>query len=316
MVQAHEDLEILKEVVRLQEDGKSFALATIVWRREPSSGQKSSRAIIHPTGQIKGWIGGACAEPVVIKEALKVLQSHESSLIWLGQPEELAKMHLPEGVHSIPMACQSEGSLQIYIEPVLSMPKTIVVGRSPMANTLDEVLRQISWRSQLVDVEDFNENMAAHADVVIVATQGHGDEDALATALKANSPYIGLIASRKRAENVRHFLVAQGHSASAVSTIHAPMGVDLGHTSHLEMAISVSAQLVQARSNKLIISQSDSPILQQVEVLDYVCGMTVTADKSNFPFEHDGQTYYFCMAGCRASFESNPDSYLKQEVKC
>ena len=43
--------------------------------------------------------------------------------------------------------------------------------------------------------------------------------------------------------------------------------------------------------------------------------MTVTADASGYPLEHEGVTYYFCCAGCRRSFQENPAAYLK-ESRC
>jgi YHS domain-containing protein len=44
--------------------------------------------------------------------------------------------------------------------------------------------------------------------------------------------------------------------------------------------------------------------------------MTVTAEKANRPYEHEGTTYYFCAPGCRARFEKDPSSFINQEAKC
>jgi YHS domain-containing protein len=43
--------------------------------------------------------------------------------------------------------------------------------------------------------------------------------------------------------------------------------------------------------------------------------MTVSADRSSYPLEHEGVTHYFCCAGCRRSFQENPAAYLK-ESRC
>jgi YHS domain-containing protein len=51
------------------------------------------------------------------------------------------------------------------------------------------------------------------------------------------------------------------------------------------------------------------------EAVDPVCGMTVAAGRSSFPLEYQGVTYYFCCAGCRQAFESDPAAYLK-ESRC
>ena len=60
---------------------------------------------------MRGWVGGACAEPVVVREALKAMDEGTPRLVFLGSPEELAG----EGGDStvtIPMSCQSEGANQ------------------------------------------------------------------------------------------------------------------------------------------------------------------------------------------------------------
>jgi YHS domain-containing protein len=49
---------------------------------------------------------------------------------------------------------------------------------------------------------------------------------------------------------------------------------------------------------------------------DPVCGMTVTAGPSGRPLDHDGRAYYFCSAGCRRTFETDPAAYLNRESRC
>jgi Cu+-exporting ATPase len=48
---------------------------------------------------------------------------------------------------------------------------------------------------------------------------------------------------------------------------------------------------------------------------DPVCGMTVAEETSAGTFEYEGKTYYFCAAGCRESFEKEPEKYLKGDVE-
>ncbi len=47
--------------------------------------------------------------------------------------------------------------------------------------------------------------------------------------------------------------------------------------------------------------------------IDPVCGMTVVREGAQHVFEHSGETYYFCHAGCRSKFESDPQHYLDGE---
>ena len=49
-------------------------------------------------------------------------------------------------------------------------------------------------------------------------------------------------------------------------------------------------------------------------VADPICGMKVNPATSKHRFDHGGQTFHFCSAGCRTEFAADPDSYLKPKV--
>ena len=313
-----EGMGVLERAVELTNNGESFVMATVVWRQGPSSGQSGSRAIITADGKLHGWIGGACAEPVLIREAKKVMESGKAQLIWLGQEADFKGMHVPDGVMTVPMACQSEGALQIYVEPVQSSPQLTIVGRSPMAITLKQLSEVLNWRVALIDFSDFTTSMLSNSSVVIIATQGQGDEEATEVALPANPAYLGVVASRKRGKAVLDYLRDRGFTSTQIEKIHLPAGLDLGHTTHREMAVSILAELVKLRAAGEFAGQSQKtlPLLETPEVKDLVCGMTVTAEKSNRPFDFEGTTYYFCAPGCRTAFEKDPTSFISQEAKC
>lgn len=42
---------------------------------------------------------------------------------------------------------------------------------------------------------------------------------------------------------------------------------------------------------------------------DPVCGMNVDEKKAGATAVHQGKTYYFCSAGCKATFEKSPAKY-------
>src|SRR5215475_8271155 len=48
--------------------------------------------------------------------------------------------------------------------------------------------------------------------------------------------------------------------------------------------------------------------------LDAVCGMTVDPHTAKHRADHQGHTYYFCSAGCRARFVNNPQKYLGERT--
>ena len=306
--------EILRRGEELSRRGEEFALATVVWRQGPSSGQSGSRALITATGRLYGWIGGACAEPVVVREARRVIADRTAKLLLLGTPDQFGDS-VPEGMVTVAISCQSEGAMQVYIEPVIPTPHVTIVGHSPMAHTLAELTRALGWRADVCEGPDLSAADLDARSVVIVATQGHGDEDAVERAVSASPAFVGLVASRRRGEAVLGYLAERGVPRAMLERVHAPVGLDLGHTTHREIAVAILAQLVQLRAAGALApaAAASAPAAATppppVEATDPVCGMTVRADASSHPVEHDGVTYHFCCVGCRDAFVRDPHAY-------
>ena len=178
---------VLERASELARQGQAFALATVVWRQGPSSGQLGSRAIITADGEVHGWIGGACAEPVVIREARQVIADGEPRLLLLGTPDQFGET-VPDGMTVVPIACQSEGALEVFIEPVQPAPRLVIVGRSPMAQTLAALARGARLAHRADRWPEFSAADADEHSMVVVATQGHGDEEAMEQAVAAGPP--------------------------------------------------------------------------------------------------------------------------------
>ena len=320
-----EGLGVLEEMGELTRRGEPFALATVVWRQSPSSSQPGARAIITAEGEVHGWIGGACAEPVVIREAQQVMAEGTARLLLLGTPEQFGAA-VPDGMTVIPISCQSEGALEVYIEPVLPVPHLVIVGDSPMARTLASLAGALGWRAELIRGPDFTPEAADGRSMVVVATQGHDDEDVLERAVAARPAYLGLVGSRRRGATVLGYLADRGVPQDQLDRVRVPAGLDLGRTTHQEIAVAILAELVQLRASGALAGPrahgrdriraagwAEDPACRAA--IDPVCGMTVSADSSR-PLRHEGTDYYFCCAGCRQAFEQDPDAYLKRETRC
>ena len=290
---------VIEEAAELTRTGQPFALATVVWRRGPSSGQQGSRAVITADGQLHGWIGGACAEPAVLREATQAIIDGNARLLLLGTPEQFSG-HVPEGMTVVPISCQSEGALEVFIEPVLPAPHLVIVGESPMAHTLASLAEVLGWRTEMASGEDF---VADERSMVVVATQGHHDEAVLERAVAARPAYLGLVGSQRRGTAVLGYLADRGVPADQLDRVRVPAGLDLGRTTHPEIAVAILAELVQLRASGFF---SERTVVTPAEhATDPVCGMTVAADGSSHPLDHDGATYYFCGLSCRGSFSKS-----------
>jgi xanthine dehydrogenase accessory factor len=311
-------VDVLDLARELTAGGERFALATVVWRRSPSSGHVGSRALVRSDGTITGWLAGACAEPTVISESLKAIGEGTPRLLFLGTEEELAEHHR-DGVVAIPISCQSEGALEVYVEPFVPPPHVVAVGRSPSAQVVARMAEALGWRAtHLPESPDLDGAGVDERSIVIVATQGHFDEDALERALATPAVYVGLIASRRRAESVKAYLRGQGVSDEQLERIHAPAGLDLGHLSPEEIGVAVLAELVQLRAAGKLVSmpQATAAAPSEVhEVVDPVCGMTVMVATARHISTFEGRTYYFCAPGCRKAFEADPKAYLGTSIR-
>src|ERR1035441_3983727 len=329
-----EGLGVLQEIGELTRRGEPFALATVVWRQGPSSSQSGSRAIITAEGELHGWIGGACAEPVVIREAQRVMAEGTAKLLLLGTPEQFGAA-VPDGMTVVPISCQSEGALEVYIEPVLPVPHLVIVGVSPMAHTLASLAGALGWRADLVSGRDFATAGADQRSLIVVAPPGPDDEDVPEKAAATPAPG-GRVGSRRRGAGVLGYLSERGVPPEQLARVRVPAGLDLGKTTHQEIAVAILAELVQLRASGALAAQpaagatrqgraqgSERPAeaggaaaAQPDQAVDPVCGMTVTAEASGRAVRHDGIDYYFCCSGCRHAFQKDPDAYVKRETRC
>ncbi len=166
---------------------------------------------------------------------------------------------------------------------------------------------------------------------VVVATQGVWDEEAVASALKLDVAYVGLVASPTRAAAVRTWLLDEGIEPERVLAVRAPAGIDLGAETPEEVAVSILAELVQVRRGRASFVAapgpatmagepadgvaSVGPVVDDIVLLDPVCGMTVDRAVARHLAEHDGVVYAFCSIGCRSSFVREPTTYVGAGVE-
>jgi xanthine dehydrogenase accessory factor len=242
--------------------------------------------------------GRPYALAIVVREALRSLADGEPRLVHIGPAGSGAGA--PDDVVVAESRCASEGVVEVLIEPELPGPLLAVLGEGVAGRTLAQLARIVGWR-----VADQLDPDAA-PDAVVVATMGHGDEDALASALKAGVGYVGLVASARRAAVVRDALRAQGVADDDLARVRSPAGRDLGPSTQEEIAVAVLAELVDWRhglaSDPSGLAPAGAAAPAPAEAVDPVCGMTVAVAGAPTAVR-DGVTWYFCSVGCRDHFE-------------
>lgn len=336
-------LSVLQEAVSLAEARVPFVLATVVWRRGPSSGQQGSKAVILADGTVRGWLGGACAEPTVVVQAREALLDGEPRLLLLGDVEDpsggaaglgegeetvgcgSASTGGPGGTYSVPMACENDGALEVYLEPVPPRPQLVVIGRSPAVAALALMGHALEWDVAVIDdggspdEHPLPELVRTSLDLsglgvgvgsaIVVATQGHYDDLALEAALATDAAYVGLVAGHKRADAVAENLRGRGMSEEDLARIQAPAGLDLGRLSNRELAVAIMADLVARRASGELSRWGAVPEAPETAT-DPICNMTVLVAGAKYHSNHDGADYWFCASGCKKAFDADPAAFL------
>ena len=313
----------------LWKSGRPFATATVVRAEKPTSGKPGDKAIVTEQGEMFGWIGGSCAQPTVIEEALAAMRDNESRLIRLSTEVDPAAAR--GGVTELPMTCYSGGTMEIYIEPHQPRTRIVIVGGQHVAQALTSLGRAMGYEivsvipageshqiteadRQVTDLEGLGDFVDAGT-YVVVATHGNYDELALEPALRAGAGYVGLVASRKRAESVVEFLRGKGLGDEDLAPLHVPAGLDIGARRGDEIAVSILAEIVQHRRQREAQEVPAEEAAEQEKVaetaIDPICNMSVTIEGAVHTYEHEGKTYYFCCGGCLTRFAADPQSHLE-----
>ncbi len=266
-------MDLYSKIEELRRRGESFALATVVSRQAPVSSHLGDKALVFEDGRFEGYVGGACSREIIRKQALEALRLGKPRLVKIT-PEAAAQVVLERADEVIiPMTCASEGAVEVYIEPLVGKASLLVVGGSQIALTTAQIAARMNYRVTLacdmpelagvslesdIQVLDWRElegwlplqNPAKTS--IVVASQGHYDEDTLALIARwmPQPAYLGLVASRKRGATVLDNLEILGVPKTALLGLKYPAGLDLGGRGRDEVAISILAEIILHKSGK------------------------------------------------------------------
>jgi xanthine dehydrogenase accessory factor len=263
---AHVDVMDLVSQMKAAEE--AFVLATVVRTVSVTAAKAGAKAVIRPDGTIAaGWIGGGCAKGAVLKAAREALADGQSRLVSVQPENLLAELGVKpgesrEGVKFAKNMCPSQGTMDIFVEPVLPHPSLVILGASPVALALAEQARPLGYHVT-VAVPASDMPATPDADVlidgfvlehlhdarrfIVVSTQGKGDEAALKAALGVEAEYRAFVGSCRKMASLREKLLSEGIEASAVDSVKAPAGIDLGAITPEEIALSILAEITVER---------------------------------------------------------------------
>ncbi len=210
----------------------------------------------------------------LIQDVLGIIESKEQ--YWLLLPVLKGKLQIWRGVSEL----KSNGLIKIgdnpyYVERFNFDGKVYIFGGGHLAQEVVPVLSHLGFRCVVLDDrEEFskpelftgaeevlcvdfkdlaNAVQITKNDYVAVMTRGHlHDADVERFVLKTPAHYIGVVGSRRKAKLTRETLRGEGFSDEQLDRIITPIGLEIGSETPAEIAISIAAQFIQVRANRLV----------------------------------------------------------------
>jgi xanthine dehydrogenase accessory factor len=303
-------LELARDLNRRREP---YALITVVRAVAPTSAYLGAQALVLPDGTLHGWIGGGCAKEVVIAAAQSAINKGEPKLVRISND----RIRPEEDIEQYTMSCASNGTIELFIQPYSAHSALCVLGNTPAADEARFLAERL--RIRLADTPD-------EAPVVLVATQGQGDETALERALQSRARHVLMIASRRKADRLREVMRRRGVSAAQLARLSAPAGPDAGAKTPGEIALVAMVGVLGLLRGRHAPTGAATQGLATAAPAPHtpgeggsagtgrafvnpVCGMAVDTAAPKHIEEFEGVCYYFCCDACLTTFRQDRAKY-------
>ncbi|MGW3787288.1 XdhC family protein [Micromonospora chokoriensis] len=282
---------IAERARELTDNREPFVHATVVRAQDPTSARPGDAAVIRSDGSIEGFVGGVCAESSVRAAALDTMRDGTALLLRV-LPDGAPPFPEAPGARVVVNPCHSGGAIEVFLRPMLPAPALRAVGSTPISAAVATLAAFLDF--DVVTADDFTGCTA-----VVVAGLGKSEPEAIRAALDAGVGFIALVASGKRGAAL---LDEMGLTDAERARVHSPAGLDIGARTPAEIALSIMGEVVRAIRVDGLAPASGTPAARPQQAVDPVCGMTVLVGPSTPHTRVDGQDFWFCCAGCLASY--------------
>jgi xanthine dehydrogenase accessory factor len=152
----------------------------------------------------------------------------------------------------------------LLIEPIAPFTTLFLFGATPLAQRLVTSLEEsdfkicvIDWREDYLNRFTNVATIAAdkeplpfdeHSLILVLSHSYEKDKDVLKQALECRCTYIGLLSSKTRRDRMYEDLREDGITAGEIERVSSPVGLDIGARSDLEIAVSITAELIRIRN--------------------------------------------------------------------
>lgn len=252
-----------EEKKTLETSDQPFAVATVVRTLNATSAKPGDKALLDEEGNILvGWLGGGCVRGAIGTAAREAISSGTSQFVSLLPPELLEEKgitagQMRDGVKFARNGCPSKGTMDIFVEPILPLPKLIIFGSRAVADCLADLGQKFDFSIERCGADasaiDPSKLNSISQNYIVVATQGEGDFACLRAALNLNFSYLSFVGSAKKFESLTEKLVMEDPDLAAqLKDVYAPAGLSIHAITPDEIALSILAQITNIRRSKAL----------------------------------------------------------------
>jgi xanthine dehydrogenase accessory factor len=252
-------VDIYQEVLKARQHGERGILATVISVDGVAPKGKDVKAFIKMSGEKTGSLfTGVESERRVLEEAERLLREKKPEVLVIDS----------DGTG------HSWKRMEVFLEPVYSEPTVYIFGAGHISQQLVPLVKKVHFKAVVIDDREMfaNRDRFPEADEVIVSefesafeqitvdqssyiiivTRGHiYDGLVLGKAVSTDARYIGMIGSKRKIRTLYQNLAKEGIPEGVLKRVHAPIGLDIGSETPEEIAVSIVAQLIMKRREKL-----------------------------------------------------------------
>jgi len=256
--------EVLEEVARIRAQGEKGAIATVISGHIPPAMQDKAKLVLRADGTTIGQISeGGFIEEYVRQKAEDVMQEDYLTVLQFEVNEEEAQR----------WALESGDTLDVFVEPIVAIPTLYLFGGGHVSLQIAKIAKMAGFKIVVIDdrpafanqerfpmadetrVEDlysvFDRLRIDDQSYIVAVTRGHQhDEPVIEQAIRTNARYIGMIGSKRKITRMWKKLIERGADRKRLAEVHAPIGLEIGADNPEEIAVSIVAQLIQARRGR------------------------------------------------------------------
>lgn len=256
-------IDIYRALVEAAARGEAASLVTVVSTSGSTPQRVGAKMLVFADGRTVGTIGGGCYEHDAALKAREALAEGRPQLLHYSLADDLAA--------DTGLVCG--GQMEVYVEPIRQPAHLYIAGAGHVSVELARLAAGVDFAVTVVDDRERFASPARFpaAEVVVdeipswfgsrdlppggyfvVVTRGHRqDLETVRALIRRPWRYLGLIGSRAKVLKVTAALAAEGVPPDRLAELHAPIGLDLGAVTPAEIAVSIVAELVAARSGRL-----------------------------------------------------------------